>query len=291
MSAGTSVPSPGLLSDGVLAASLTQGNLVPVSHATPSRPPLDLDALRSRLTGTPWRVEVSAESPSTNADVLARAGEEPGLELLSEHQTAGRGRLGRTWVTPARSALTFSVLVRAEVPLGRWPWLPLVTGSAVADALRGTAEVPATLKWPNDVLVGERKVAGILVELADTAAGPAAVVGVGLNTTLTQDELPVPTATSLALEGAATTDRTLLAAEVLLALVRHLDVWRAGGSPRAAYLGYAATVGRRVAVDLPGGARVEGHAVDVDDDGRLLVDDGTTVHALGAGDVVHVRAG
>ena len=235
------------------------------------------------------------ESPSTNAEVArrARAGEPPGLVVVAEHQTAGRGRLDRTWTTPPRVALTFSLLVSPDpVPPARWPWLPLLTGLAVTTAVRRTAGVDARLKWPNDVLVGTRKVAGILVELVDRpGGGPLAVVGTGLNVSTGRDELPVETATSLALEGAASLDRSALLADVLAAFTGLVEPWRAsgGGGLLPAYREACSTLGRAVRVQLPGGDPLEGQAVDVDDEGRLLVDDGRRVHVLGAGDVVHVR--
>jgi len=104
---------------------------------TPSpapRPPLDLDRL---ATPAGWRVEVVESAPSTNAAVAerARAGEEPGLVLVTEHQTAGRGRLDRAWETPPRSSLTFSVVAGPDKQEASWPWLPLLTGYAVKAAL------------------------------------------------------------------------------------------------------------------------------------------------------------
>lgn len=244
-----------------------------------------------------WRVEVVEQSPSTNADVAerARAGEPPGLVIVAEHQTAGRGRLDRTWTTPPRAALTFSLLVDpAPVPPGRWPWLPLLTGLAVTTAVRRGAGVDAVLKWPNDVLVDGRKVAGILVELVDRPGqGPVAVVGTGLNVSTSRSELPVETATSLAIEGAEPVDRSALLADLLGAFTALFDPWRAaaGRGLLPAYRQACSTLGRAVRVQLPNGEPLEGRAVDVDEEGRLLVDDGRRVHLLGAGDVVHVRPG
>ncbi len=192
-------------------------------------------------------------------------------------------------------ALTFSLLVApGDVPLARWPWLPLLTGLAVVDAVRDVAGVAANLKWPNDVMVGEGKLAGILVELVEHPAGAAAVVGVGLNVSATRDELPVETATSLGSRGCrgrrphercsgrcsprsppGTTDGSV----------------RGGEGLRAPYREACSTLGRQVRADLPGGDTVTGTAVDVDDEGRLHVDDGSGVHVLGAGDVIHVRPG
>jgi BirA family transcriptional regulator, biotin operon repressor / biotin---[acetyl-CoA-carboxylase] ligase len=263
-----------------------------VPAAETSRPALD----PSVVGAARWRVEVLAESPSTNALVAGRAleGEPPGLVVVAEHQSAGRGRLDRTWVTPPRAALTFSVLVAPEqVPFARWPWLPLLSGLAVVDGVRAAAGVEASLKWPNDVLAGDGKVAGILVERLDRRGGPAAVVGIGLNVSSTRDELPVPTASSLALAGASSLDRSALLAAVLAAFGARYDAWQAaaGRGQRAAYLRACSTVGRQVRVELPAGRVLTGLAVGVDDDGRLQVDDGARMHLLGAGDVVHVRAG
>ncbi len=264
---------------------------------TPSRPPLDPATLTTALAVPGWRVEVVAESPSTNAALAQRArdGERPGLALVAEHQTAGRGRLDRGWVTPPRAALTVSLLVRpATVPVARWPWLPLLTGLAVLDAVRTTG-VEASLKWPNDVLLthdgAERKVAGILVERIETTAGAAAVVGIGLNVTTTRAELPVATGTSLSLAGAPDPDRGALLVVLLTAFSRRYDGWvgAAGQGLRTPYRQECSTLDREVRVELPGEGVLTGRATGVDDDGRLLVDDGRRVHVLGAGDVVHVR--
>jgi BirA family transcriptional regulator, biotin operon repressor / biotin---[acetyl-CoA-carboxylase] ligase len=274
-------------------------NLVPVPDTHPGRPPLDPSA----VAAPGWRVEVLDRSPSTNAEVTSRAlaGEPPGLVVVAEHQSAGRGRLDRVWVTPPLAALTLSLLVAPDpVPLARWPWLPLLSGLAVVDAVRRVAGVEVSLKWPNDVLVrdggggddgGGGKVAGILVERVERPAGPVAVVGIGINVSSTRAELPVAAATSLALAGAPGVDRTALLVALLDSLGRRYDAWRvaAGQGLRAPYVEACSTVGRRVRVALPGGGVLEGTAVGVDDDGRLRVDDGSRVHVLGVGDVVHLR--
>jgi BirA family biotin operon repressor/biotin-[acetyl-CoA-carboxylase] ligase len=260
-----------------------------VTDAPAARPALDAARLPDH------QVEVVAVAGSTNALVAerARAGGPEGLVILAEHQTAGRGRLDRSWETPARSALTFSVLLRPTVPAAWWPWLPLLTGHAVCTALR-TAGFDATVKWPNDVLLGERKVAGILVERVETPSGPAAVVGIGLNVGMTADELPVPEATSLAMEGEAP-DRTQLLGLLLDTLWDSYVAWQEGGDAgaarlAAAYAGSCATVGRDVSVALPSGETLTGRAVEIDPSGRLVVSSGDGARtAVGAGDVVHVR--
>jgi BirA family biotin operon repressor/biotin-[acetyl-CoA-carboxylase] ligase len=238
------------------------------------RPPLRADALTHALERDGWRVEVLGSTTSTNALVAARAraGEAAGLCIVAEEQTAGRGRLDRTWVSPPRAGLTFSVLLQPVTDqLG---WLPLLGGLAVARAVREQTGVDAVLKWPNDVLVGEKKTAGLLAE----AVGAAVVLGVGLNVTNQAGELPHALATSLALEGASTTDRDTL----LRAVLRGLTFTEAD---RSAYRELCSTLGRDVEVHLPGLGVVRGLAEAVDDDGRLVVD-GT---AYSAGDVVHLR--
>ena len=269
-----------------------------------ARPPLDrtrLDADNPEIVPD-LHVEVLDEAASTNAVLAerARAGAPDGLVVVADHQSAGRGRLDRTWSSPPGTAVTFSVLLRPRVALRSWPWIPLLTGYAVDKAVRamgpdGPDGLEAGVKWPNDVLVGEKKVAGILVERVDTPDGPAAVVGVGINVALSPEELPVPHATSLEIELGRPVDRTDVLIEALAAVKEAYDAWQAGGEAGAARLAasYAAacvTVGRDVRVDLPDGSVLVGAATGIDPDGRLLVDDGGTTHAVAAGDVVHVRA-
>ncbi len=247
------------------------------------------------------RVEVVAVAESTNAILTqrGRGGAAEGLVVVAEHQTAGRGRLDRVWESPAGSALTFSVLLRPTVSPASWPWLPLLAGHALADTLAAQGYA-ARVKWPNDVLLGsgaeERKVAGILVERVETADGPAAVVGIGINVGMTAAELPVPEATSLALaRPEATPDRTEILELVVTRLLAEYAEWQSGGSAaaarlRTAYAAACATLGREVVVSLPGGADLTGTAESIDEQGRLLVVNRAGERVpVGAGDVVHVR--
>jgi len=271
--------------------------------AGPERAGLDVAAVRAAVVrpGGLWRsVEVVPVTGSTNADLLARAdaGEPEGAVLVAEQQDAGRGRLGRAWVSPPRAALTFSVLLRpAAVPRARLGWLPLLAGVAVAAAVRDAAEVDARLKWPNDVLVGAAKLAGILAE----ATGDAVVVGIGVNVSTGPGELPPPgpgalPATSLRLEGSPNLDRARLLAGILAGLERRYRTWsRVLGDAersglRAEYTGLCATLGRRVRVELPGGRLLDGLAADLDTDGRLLISmpPGADL-PVAAGDIVHLR--
>lgn len=273
------------------------------------RPPLRVGPLRRALTGPDGplrRLEVVPATASTNADLVAVAADSdswPHLSLLvAEHQQAGRGRLGRTWQTPARAALTMSLLVRPAAPRERWSWLPLLAGVAVVRALRDVAGVQAGLKWPNDVLVpprpGERadgphgagKVAGLLAEVS----GDAVVLGIGLNVSTARAELP-PGGTSLRQAGSATTDRDTVLRAVVRELGTGLSSWQDhGGDAVASGLAAATrelclTLGLPVRVEQPGGGP-QGVAEGIDDDGRLLLrtEPGELV-AVAAGDVVHLR--
>jgi BirA family biotin operon repressor/biotin-[acetyl-CoA-carboxylase] ligase len=277
------------------------------------RPPLNAGALHKAVV-TPEAVWTSLEvveaTGSTNSDLSARAarGAPEGAVLVAEEQTSGRGRLDRRWSAPARSGLFFSVLlrpgeavatadgVRAPVPVHRWGWLPLLAGVATATALSRAAGVDTALKWPNDLLVtvdgDERKAGGIL---AERVGETAVVIGIGLNVSLRAEELPVPTAASLALAGAPGTDRDPLLRAVLRSLGDWYDAWRAAdGDPAASRLQqtYAAgcsTLGRQVRAELPGGEQLSGTAVAVDGDGRLVIAGPHGERPVGAGDVVHLR--
>ena len=245
---------------------------------------------------------------STNDELVAAA---PGLPDLSvvvtDNQTKGRGRLGREWVAPAGSAVAVSVLVRPRLPAGEplglehYGWLPLIAGLAMTRAVASlvpNGDERVRLKWPNDVQVDGLKVCGILAELLPTADG--VVIGAGVNLGMTAEQLPVETATSLALCGVTRTGDALADATVaayladLTALVH--DFVSLGADPDGsgihALLNEAcSTIGSEVRVQLPGAGDLRGTATGVDRSGRLVVRrtaDGRS-QAVAAGDVTHVR--
>jgi BirA family biotin operon repressor/biotin-[acetyl-CoA-carboxylase] ligase len=265
-------------------------------------------ALRSAVLapGGLWSaLDVVAQTGSTNEDLLAaaRAGAAEGAVRVAERQTRGRGRQGRSWISPPGAALTFSVLLRPAVPPAERGWLPLLTGVALTRALQAATGVEVALKWPNDVLAGGAKLAGILAE----QAGDAIVVGAGINVGAAQDELPAARAgalepTSLALRGASATDRGAL----LVGILRELEHWYlrwttafldAAASPgaadisglRAEYLRWCSTIGRELRVQLPGGSELVGVASGIDRVGRLVVETAAGAVSVSAGDVIHVR--
>jgi BirA family transcriptional regulator, biotin operon repressor / biotin---[acetyl-CoA-carboxylase] ligase len=259
--------------------------------------PLDAGALRAALVG-PWaQLDVVERTGSTNADLLAAAtaGARDRTVLVAEYQEAGRGRMTRSWVSPPGTGLTVSVLLRpVGVPASRFGWLPLLTGLAVLDTVRRFSSAPAGLKWPNDVLIGERKVCGVLAEALPDGQG--VVLGAGLNHRLAADQLPVPTATSLAIEGGPT-DPDVLIAAYLAALPGLLEPFEAaGGDPersglRSAVEAVCGTIGRRVRIALPDGSALVGRAVRIDGEGRIeVVRDGVPGRAaIASGDVEHLR--
>lgn len=265
------------------------------------RAPLDQTALRAELIGAGlgWRqLDVVEQTGSTNADLLARAAagtDVAGAVLIAEHQTAGRGRHGRGWSATPRAQITMSVGVSVvDVPVTGWGWLPLATGVAVVDTvaplLQGSA-VELGLKWPNDVLAGGGKLAGILAEVAR----PVVVIGLGLN--VTQCPEGIEGATSLLDLGVAAPDRGQLVCGLLRELGRWIVAWRAARGAdwglAADYRARSLTIGARVRAELPGGKDVVGTASALDDHGRLCLETegatGAETVVVSAGDVVHLR--
>ncbi|MEE2521696.1 biotin--[acetyl-CoA-carboxylase] ligase [Pseudarthrobacter sp. J75] len=285
--------------------------------STPNRPALDRSALVApeflAATGIS-SIDVVETTGSTNDDLLRAVTVDPkswpDLSVLTaEHQSSGRGRLARHWEAPPRSSIAVSLVLRPvnaqglPVPTHSYSWLSMVAALALREALMETAGLPAEIKWPNDVLVHGRKISGILAQMEPLSGPgvPAVVLGTGINVTLTEQELPVPTATSVLLEQPTTTDRTELLKSYLS---RFTALYRAfcnaDGDPAAGLAGgpslhkrleqVMVTLGKQVRAQLPGDHEIIGHATRLDQYGSLLVeDDAGHEHVVTAGDVVHVR--
>ena len=235
------------------------------------------------------RLERVDSTQSTIFD-LAAQGATDRTVVVADYQAAGRGRRGRAWDAAPGSSLLTSILVRPRGEPGRWGGYSLVSALSVADALSRVASLGARLKWPNDVLVGDRKIAGILLESRMPAAGGGAaagggVIAVGIGVNLAQRTFPAglaARATSVWLE----TGREVERDAVLTATLDAFDGWRAtlerdGLAPiRAHWLAIADTIGRRVSVD-----GVTGVAVDLDVDGALVLQDGERRHRVVAGEL------
>ncbi|MGV8977671.1 MAG: biotin--[acetyl-CoA-carboxylase] ligase [Cellulomonas sp.] len=281
------------------------------------RRPLRTSVVRSLLlapAGPLARVEVAERVGSTNRELIERLRAEPNdwpapSMLVADHQDDGQGRAGRTWQTPPHAALTVSFALHPDGPISSFGWIPLLAGLGAVTALRATAGVRASLKWPNDLMLPApdgadldgwgrvRKVGGVLSELVETSAGRVVVVGLGLNVSQVADELPVPSATSLALAGAREVDREILLVALVAALDELMGRWREHDGDvhesglAAEVASVCSTLATRVRVELPGGDEVTGTATRLGPDGALVVvDDTGTENHVRAGDVRHIRA-
>jgi len=254
-----------------------------------------LRRLTSRWLGRHVHFYQELDSTNRTAQELARQGAAEGTAILAERQLSGRGRQGRTWHSPPGVGLYCSVILRPALPPNQVQLLTLAVAVAVARAISAQTPLSPRIKWPNDILIGGKKAAGILTEAEAVAERIAhVIVGVGINVNHTAAELGQPldaVATSLRLESGRLVERSALAAQLFI----ELETWyeRLKGSDCSGILDewrrHSATLGRRVRV-FSGGTTVEGKALDVTDEGALLVEgnDGarTVVHA---GDVEHLR--
>lgn len=278
---------------------------------------LDLERIRTALADDFTTIDFVEKTGSTNTDLMQATNVADGTVLLADEQLSGKGRLGRTWTAPAGSQVIFSVLLLPE-SLEHLGTLPLAAGLAVTDSIEGTV-----LKWPNDVHIDGNKLCGILAEAGpvgqafkaapkteltkvevgkaevnkaevnkaevNKAVGGAApsarvVVGMGINVTLTREELPIEKATSLALEG-RDTDRTELAITVLKNLRRRIVQWE-NQDPQLLrdYCAVCSSLGQEVRLETPSGD-VTGHVDEIGEDGRIMV----AGEYYSAGDVTHLR--
>lgn len=280
---------------------------------------MQIDSVRASSSGTRFGdVRWVADTGSTNADVLAlaRDGAAEGVVLVADHQSAGRGRLGRSWEAPPGSSLLVSVLTRpsfglAASPLSDLHLVSMAMGLAAAEAVRAVAGVAVGVKWPNDLVadvdevagvvgVGTRKLSGILAEsVIEGDHVLALVVGIGINVNWPA-EVPVELA-DIAVAANHLAGREVDRAELLVALLERFDHWYGElgtASGRAAlharYRELSATLGRRVRVELRDEV-VVGDAVALTDDGHLVVEvaapagDATERREITVGDVVHLR--
>ena len=237
-----------------------------------------------------WDVRRHADLDSTNRQAadLARAGAPEGVVVVADHQTAGRGRLGRAWEAPPGSSLLMTVLLRPALDAARLHLVTMAVALAAADACAEVAGFAPDLKWPNDLVVHDRKLAGILAEACVEGSAPQwVVVGIGLNVNWPA-ELP-PELSGIAVAANHVIGRTVDRERLLAQLLERLAARYASlDSVADDYRMRCATIGRDVKVELSS-ETLRGRAVDVDDAGRLVVDTGDDVRAVAVGDVVHVR--
>jgi len=253
---------------------------------------LTADDIKARLGNTVIGSEILVfeQTSSTNdvASYLAHSGAREGVTVFAEAQTKGRGRHGRAWVSPHGKGLWFSVVLRPQLPADSVSRITVAASVAVARAIRAATRLEARIKWPNDVTIAERKVAGILTELHDNAA----ILGIGLDVNCERDDFPadVP-ATSLRIATGHWQDRSALAAAVLKELdTAYRQALNDFDDIVAAWAKWSTTLGRQLVLRM-GHRRIEGHAQALDGDGALLLrrDNGQVERILGA-DVILERS-
>jgi BirA family biotin operon repressor/biotin-[acetyl-CoA-carboxylase] ligase len=238
--------------------------------------------------------EYLEQTGSTNKDLLAKAEGLPEFFVLAtDFQTAGKGRMERSWEANPGSSVMASILLRPQfIQSSGIGWLSLLTALAITRAIANLGLAPK-IKWPNDVLIAEKKVSGILAEVATDLS--CVVIGFGINVNQSANQLPVDTATSLLLENATTVDRDqLLAAVIENIRSLYLELSSVGGDAtdsglRQAILELSATVGSQVSVEFPDGKKAFGLAKEIDETGRLVVTTQNETLSVSAGDVLHLR--
>jgi BirA family biotin operon repressor/biotin-[acetyl-CoA-carboxylase] ligase len=239
-----------------------------------------------------WHEEIG--STNDRARELAEEGAEHGTVVIAEAQTAGRGRRGRSWASPARKNLYFSIVLRPDLPPARAPELTLVASVAVCDSLR-RAGVAAGIKWPNDLVASGKKIAGILTELAaEPDRVTWVVLGVGVNVNARAEDFPDELraeATSVLLERGQPAPRALLAAACFTAIEDWVDLHaeKGFGPVRDAWRQRSVTLGRAVVAKVEG-REIEGTAEDIDETGALLVRGPAGLERIHSGDVALLRA-
>jgi BirA family biotin operon repressor/biotin-[acetyl-CoA-carboxylase] ligase len=246
--------------------------------------PLDQRKISQNISSY-WRVSVVELTGSTQDDLLKRVeslNAENGDVLIANYQSSGRGRLDRTFSAPSGSALLFSLYFKPTREKSEWGIVNLIAGISVCDVLNALLEKPVTLKWPNDLLVDGKKISGLIAQ----ATTDGIVLGIGINIGMTQSELPVSAATSLALEGGLDLDRNEICALVLKALEENFKRFEAGEDFVEIYTHLSSTIGKKVRVELPGGREIESMALGIDATGALVLADGSHISA---GDVIHLR--
>lgn len=249
------------------------------------RTPLDEAEINSKITPY-WRVSVVELTGSTQNDLLQLVESNIALDgqvIVTEFQSNGRGRLDRTFEAPAKSALLFSFYIKPRKQRSEWGFIPLIAGlSLVRSITTIDTAMNVSLKWPNDLLINEKKCAGIIAQTTTEGI----VLGIGLNVSMASEELPVPTATSLAIEGSKFVERNSLLSQVLNIFAELFESWEEGFELLSEYSDVSSTIGKKVRVELPGGENLEGTVARISPTGELVLDDGRHVSA---GDVIHLR--
>ena len=248
------------------------------------RAPLDTAVIAS-LTSGYWRVSVVDLTTSTQTDLAEMVksnSAKPGDVIATEFQTAGRGRLDRTFDAAPGSALLFSFFTKPNRARSDWGFISHIAALSMQEVISKDHPSQVRLKWPNDILIGEKKVAGLLAQSTDVGV----IIGIGVNVAMTTDELPVDTATSLLITGSKKIDRNLILGEFLNRFQVNFELWENGADLVERYSAVCVTLGRKVQVEVAGRENRIGQAISINSVGALVLDDGFEVNV---GDVVHLR--
>jgi len=227
-------------------------------------------------------VDLTASTQSDLAELVNSSVAKSGEVIAAEYQSNGRGRLDRTFEAPPQSALLFSFYIAPKRDRSDWSFISFLAAIAMHEVISESLEEDLSLKWPNDILIGDKKVAGILAQ----QIGEGVIVGIGLNVAMSADELPVPTATSLAISGSNNLDRNSLLSAFLNRFEKVFHGWDSGSDFLERYRQLSSTLDRQVRVDVVGRDSIEAKALSITAQGALILSDGTEVNV---GDVVHLR--
>lgn len=227
-------------------------------------------------------VDLTASTQSDLAELVNASVAKSGEVIAAEFQSNGRGRLDRTFEAPPQSALLFSFYIAPKRAVSDWGFISFLAALAMREVITDQLAEKVNLKWPNDILIGDKKVAGLLAQ----QIGEGVIVGIGLNVAMSTDELPVPTATSLLLADSNLLDRNLILSAFLNHFENLFKEWDSGGDFLEKYRQVCSTLGRQVRVEVLGRDSIEGEAVSITAQGVLILKDGTEVNV---GDVVHLR--
>jgi BirA family biotin operon repressor/biotin-[acetyl-CoA-carboxylase] ligase len=245
------------------------------------------------------------ELPSTNTFALERAKEHayPATVILADKQTAGRGRLNRSWFSPAESNIYGSLLFFHDITIQDLGWIPLMAGVAIAQALEKETGICIYLKWPNDLLIKDRKVGGILCEAFNNEQkNKCVVIGFGINVNLSQSEFPQDlqnSATSLQIQCLRPVDREVLSMQIITSLEKGWEDLTTKGhkSWQIEYKNRCATIGQTIQVQFPDGNQLQGLAHSIGEDGQLRIipspstinDQSARMRDIHSGEILHIR--
>ena len=248
------------------------------------RAPLDKSLIESGLSQY-WRVSVLDLTTSTQselADLVRENSAKSGDVIAAEFQTAGRGRMDRTFEAPKASALLFSLYITPTRDRSDWGFITHLAALTLQQVISVDLLSQVSLKWPNDILIGDAKVAGLLAQ----AAGEGIILGIGINVSMTEDELPVASATSLTIAGSSNLNRNLILSNFLMLFESNFKKWDEGQDFIESYSRICSTIGQNVRVEVAGRESRTGKALTINQTGALILEDGFEVNV---GDVVHLR--